>query len=486
MTFILVGLQFAQVLGFFSLFAIGTFGFTVGELFMVFAILYMAIQTIWFGRPLRIPTSLEMLALGALLGAFALSTLVVGLGGDKPVIIQAAKTFSHVAMLWVAAVAIICYPITAKQWVVALRWNMAIAAVVCLYAVYQLPARMLDWPLAWITITNASFGRGELDGAVTEQLALQFADFFRATSLFSEPSGLATYAASTLLILVVPMLRSGRSIITSKVLTWSLVVLLLLSMLLAFSLTGVMILGVCGLATALLFHKQVIKRLFITAVAAVAVLGVGNILVYQLTNFDVLETFALRIRGVVSGEASKMQSGDIIVGKSYDQRESDYLVSAAVWEKNPIVGVGPGCFSISEDGKNHSEPFVSSTYASVAAELGSVGLIALAALHAFMLFGCVKDYLQWNVIAEEQGTYRELLVPFLPMKVLQLIVISFTANTLISPTMFSDFALVLGIQQHTRRELQEKAEKEIYFVRIPLRTRVIMWLRKGARVGTDY
>jgi hypothetical protein len=69
---------------------------------------------------------------------------------------------------------------------------------------------------------------------------------------------------------------------------------------------------------------------------------------------------------------------------------------------------------------------------------------------------------------------------------LQVLLISFTGNSLISATMWTDIALLIGCQTAIRRELGIETSRYIRVVEVSLRNRVAAWLRKGAQVGADH
>jgi hypothetical protein len=161
-------------------------------------------------------------------------------------------------------------------------------------------------------------------------------------------------------------------------------------------------------------------------------------------------------------------------------------MSAAVWEEHPVVGIGPGCFQLSTQGKQHNSPFVSTTYGSVLAELGGFGFLALAGLYICLTIGLVRDERKWSRLHRGSAHPLEPLAPYLPFKMLQVLLISFTGNSLISATMWTDIALLIGCQTAIRRELGIETSRYIRVVEVSLRNRVAAWLRKGAQVGADH
>lgn len=93
MSVLLAAIQIGGVLGFFHLFAIGSYGFTVSEALLIVIAIILAYRTLWQGKPLYIPQSREMLASVLLWCAFAASTFAVLVSTRDQFIIQSAKSF---------------------------------------------------------------------------------------------------------------------------------------------------------------------------------------------------------------------------------------------------------------------------------------------------------------------------------------------------------------------------------------------------------
>lgn len=485
MTWLLIGYQVSYVLGFFSLFSVGSYGFTLLELVSIGILIYAGLYAVWNGKPLRIPSRLAVYAAFGLGIAFCLSGLFAILGGQREIMIQAFKTLTHFTMLWLTGMLLPCLPIREEQWLTAFRANVLVAFVVCLYGIYQVPARALDLPLGWIEITNASFARGVADGANTNQLALQFASFYRATSLFSEPSALAGYASFSVLLLLVPLFRGTKSLIPSRALTWIMTSVMLVALMMTFSLTGVMVLGSTMALAIVLFGKRTLRSVAITVASSAIVLIGANYVVYMTTDFDLLGTFSTRITSIASGGAASELSAENVVGESYMQRSNDYELSLEAWTYNPLLGIGPGCFSLSIPGKSHSTPFVSTSYGSVLAETGTVGFIMLVSMLALLLYELIRDYLAWQALEANADTKRAMYAPYLPLKMVQIIVTAFTGNTVVSAHFWGDIAILIGCQNKVRESIGTYHYTEVLVVAVPLRTRVVAWLQKGAGIGTN-
>lgn len=486
MTIMLCLLQISYLLGIFSVFSIGTFGFSFTELVSVGILGYVAVQWVWNGKPMRIPRRMEVLFSIGLWFAFAVSALVVAISGDRLFMIQSAKTFSHFTMIWICAMALVFYPVENRQWNIALRVNVILSVIAAIYAMYQLPARMMDWPFGWVEIQNASFARGQADGADTQQLALQFADFYRATSIFSEPSSLAGQCTSSMIVLLIPLLRGTPSVFRSRKLTWTFFVILMIALLLAFSLTGVIILSAFAMLAVVMFGKRALRKFTYITVIVTVVLVLANMVVHSYTQFDILATYSARITNVITGKAASNLASENMVGESYTQRTSDYEMSLLAWLENPVTGVGPGCFSLSDAGKTHNSPFVATSYGTALAEIGLPGCIALFGMFILAFVGCFLDYREWRQKPRDAESELDLLTPLLPFRIAHSIVSGFTSNAVVSANMFEELAITLGCRTNVRSALGYREEKLVYLVSTPVKKLTEQWVRKGAKVDTDY
>lgn len=484
MSVLLAAIQIGGVLGFFHLFAIGSYGFTVSEALLIVIAIILAYRTLWQGKPLYIPQSREMLASVLLWCAFAASTFAVLVSTRDQFIVQSAKSFFHFTYIWIGCMLLVLLRPSAENLITAFRVNLVIALLAAVYAMYQLPARILDLPFGWIEISNASFSRGLGDEQVETQLALQFGNFIRATSFFFEPSALAAYSSSALFLVIVPFFRRSAALFTSKVCIWTIIVCLLIALLLAFSLTGVMLL-LCGSAVAvLLYPKTAPVRLLIGVTASAVVVLSVNIFITYLTEMNVLSLFQNRITSIVTGKAADQIAVDDISGESYRQRTSDYRLGVMAWQHSPLLGVGIGCFSLTPEGRRYNSPFLSSVYPSVLAEAGAVGFLILILFLVFMITGTFSDNARWERFNGKEKFRTDLFAFYLPFKTVFVVFLGFTGNMMVSTSYWVDVALIMAGQNVLRDTLGTSTYKEINVLTISLKDRLRNSLLKGARVGT--
>jgi len=478
-------LLIALTLGFFDVLSVGTFGLLLLEALFVPGILYAAYHGLWLGKPFRYPTSLEMGAVVAFLACFLLSSLGTVFTGDSTLVIQSFKTFAHLFFLWLFAVLMLMLPITPEDWMKAVKIHFAWAGVVMLFGIYQLPARMYDWPLAWIDITNASFGRGQSDVEEFGQLALRFKSFYRATSIFPEPSALVGFAIATLVMLIVPYFRSGVRLIKTPWMFWSLVTLSVLSTFLAFSLTGLVMLAVVVAGIVVLYRQESIRKLSWTFVAMCVLIVAADRVVEQTASVSVLELFYQRVASVVSGAAIEAETGTI-VGESVPQRVADYQVAFEAWQESPVTGVGPGNFAHSLAGRQHNSPFPSTVFGGAIAELGLPGLLTILILFFGTLGAMVMVERRWTRTHLGEDSALEMLIPWVPFRWLLIVLTGFTGHFYVSAVFWLDVTLLFSIQTEARRRLGMVRDRSIVLVRTGWRDRLLMAQEREGKHGTHH
>lgn len=426
---------------FFDIVTIGTFGLTLPEACMMMVIIWTIHQVVTGKRRWYVPESpvfYMLMGVGIIVGLSAIYPL---LHGSYAEIIQAIKTSLHFYSLWAFAVVCILARVTTDEWMPALRLSAIQSIGIAGYGLYQIPARAFGWPGGWIEITNANYSTKMDPLAVGgAQLALQFGDFFRATSIFSEPSALALYSTTILTIVAVPWLIGTQPVLRSRALVTTIIIMNLLALFVTFSLTGVMLLMIIVVMCLFVRPRRVLNRLLIGfVVAAIGIVAV-DFKIQDDVGVSVLDLFGRRITSIVSGKAAESESE--IVGESYTQRTSDYEKSYEAFLESPIVGVGPGNFSYSDAGRRHSEPYPSTTWGSVLAEQGMVGLLTYGGFMAILLLAGVR-------LIRERGTDADGMLSgihvIVPVRILILIFVGLTGNHFVSNVLWIDVGLAASI-----------------------------------------
>lgn len=479
MTIILCMLMVTSVLGLFQLFNIGEFGIIPIEVTLGFALLYAVYHTVWLGRALRVPRRMELIVMSMLLFIFIFSEVGPLLSGDSLQILQGLKTFSHFILLWLGAFVLIVIPTTSKQWITAFRVHFGVSIIVVLFAAYQLPARTFEWPLGWIEITNQSFRKLDREASEMGQIALRFADFYRATSIFSEPSALAGYGVVSLMMMMVPVFRRSQTIIKTRTFLIISIICTTVAIFLSFSMSGmILVVSVLCLSVAL-YPRTAPKRILGFMLAAVVLLAIADVTVEKNFNISVLTLFGTRVENLVSGQATS--EGSDIVGESATQRTNDYYVSAKVFESAPVIGVGAGNFGNAVEAKKRLTLYPSTVYGSVLGEMGILGFSALIGFLILLFTRALIIERHWTKYHRGEDTDLDRLVPLMPFRILIVIVGGFFGSFFVSAIFWLDIIIVMSITSLARREMGKEVDSQIFLVRKAWRNRFIE-NRQGANL----
>mgnify|MGYP001132004790 CR=1 FL=1 len=220
-----------------------------------------------------------------------------------------------------------------------------VAFVVAAYAVYQLFARLYDWPFASLALSNPTTAPGgiqtarrfvlvggELKWAGRGTAGIQYA---QVSSFLREPSWLGSYLLSGLFLFGVLILsdKGHLVLLNSSRLNWLFLGTLLLGLLVSVSLGAYASL----LATlALMYAVQRVYRLRVTrSVLLLLVLLLLSGLLFSAIGIDFFGVASARLSGLFG--AMVHGSGG---GTSYGVRLERSLAALKVWVSNPLLGVG--------------------------------------------------------------------------------------------------------------------------------------------------
>ena len=459
------------MLGFFNLAAFGTFGILPIEGAFCLAAVYTLYHAVWRGRQLRMPSKTYLYLILAVWGVVALSSASTIIQGDRLLVIQSLKTFSHFTFIVGTALILLLLPLESHHWRNALRFHFFVSFLIMVFGLYQLPARILNLPLGWVEFSNVNFMRGIEEADPMTQLALMYGNFYRATSLFNEPSALAVYGGTSLIMLIVPLFRRGTHILHNRTFIWFSVVLTTIAVFLTFSLTGVMILCASAVLLIVLYRQSVVKGLTVALVVGTALIGAADFVVYKTTDTSVLSLFAQRITSIASGRAADDEA-DAVEGESLTQRIADYKTSVEIWRESPILGVGPGNFSNSKFGRYHNSEFPATTYGSSLAELGLIGCTVVTIFLIAMYVGTQKEERNWTRSSIDKGNDIDALAIVLPFKALIIIFVGITGNFLVTGVFWFDVVFLVSCVSAVRRAMGSERLIEFQIVSAPWRSRL--------------
>ncbi len=223
--------------------------------------------------------------------------------------------------------------------------------------------------------------RNSIQADSYQQLSLQFQNFYRATSFFSEPSALATFNIFTILFYTIPFVQNRKQFINSKLLLVLIVIFSIVGLFLTFSLTGLMCIVAIIITIILIEKKKIIKNLvFVILISSVLVI-ITDFVVEDYSGVSVVKLFSNRITSIIGGGS---KGSRYIVGESYSTRAEYVSEGILLWQKSPITGIGIGTHQFQPEAK-----YVFGGYTGTVAltETGILGFFFLSA----MLFFVFKD-----------------------------------------------------------------------------------------------
>lgn len=257
--------------------------------------------------------------------------------GNSEFLIQYLKSFLHLAFLITFSIVIILTPYKSNTIINVSRSWIILSFFVNLFGIYQLFARLFQLPLAWIDMTNASLNSLVDTTNPYKQLSLQFENFYRATSIFSEPSSLASFNLYIIGMLIFPLfINKEFNLFKNKIVMNSALLISILTLFITFSLTGFV--GLIILIFGYLYSTKKLDygRIFRYGIIAIISIIIADYIVTEFFNISILQLFYDRIAGITGLSDTR------IVGESFGTRANNFKYSLETWLKSPLVGVGLG------------------------------------------------------------------------------------------------------------------------------------------------
>ncbi len=383
----------------FQFFAIGTYGVKLSDILLIAFYGWLAWRVATRGitlSPLLHPITL-LLFFPLLAVAFSVVTPIVSLGQGT----QFLKTFSHFLFYYGFFLCVVLLDPRASFATFFIRIFLIWGFLVSLYGVYQLPARVFDLPLGWLPVTNVSVFASRTPDPykltkTASQLSLQYSQFFRSTSLFSEPSVLGRMAATMLLFVLVPYIQKEKPFLPKG---WSIAIgiTLVLAIFASLSLTGVGGVIVLLVSIVLLEGLRRSRVLFGYLVAMVLVIVIAAKILTPIVQIDILDLYFQRISRILKIGTTPFT--EHISGESTSTRLKGMQVSLEVWEEYPVVGIGAGHFYLSETAQREGFVFSSTMYTALLSETGVVGFTLFMAFLLGLFFAALQLYYhrkQWQ------------------------------------------------------------------------------------------
>jgi hypothetical protein len=419
---------------------IAGYGVTVSDISLLFFYLLIAKKLIWDGVEVSFSFTPPLVFLFILMGVVFLSGISPMVEGQSTWIVQFFKSFSHLLFLILFTLICAIYPIKLNEWSGMLKALIFVSLIINIFGIYQMVARAYDWPLAWITLNNVSFNRGDIEGSKMEykQLSLSYGNFFRATSIFSEPSALGAFNSYILSLLLIPIVYKLKNFVKSRLLWIILLIMSSAAALFTFSMTAFVGFLMVFSGFILTQRPKNLTRFFLIAVSIVLVIIVADAIISQSLNVSVIELFTKRIEGIASFGSGQKE----VFGESFGVRLKSSEKAIEIWKEYPISGIGLGLTAYN---KLNDLQFADMSFFALIAELGTIGTLA------YLLFFISIVYLPFRLIKNktnhtlfDDNDKRILFVPFFMMLV-QIILNFISGNNFINFNFWGFSGFVLSI-----------------------------------------
>lgn len=439
----------------YQLFSISTYGVSGVDFFLGIIYIFFLKKALFDGMEFRIAWKPYLTFFFILILASVLSGIYPVLSGEPAMNAQYFKSCIHFIFLLLFPVIMAFYPVKMITWTRVAQIWLILGIIINGYAVYQLFARIYDLPLAWIDYTNISIVSRDAEAIQDyRQLALKFEDFYRATSIFSEPSALAIFNLYMIVFIAVPYAQGRKMFFNSKALNVVLVVTTILGLFFAFSLTG--LLGAFVLISLIVimeFNRRVFKILAFVG-AAVFVIIMADVIVEPYINISVRDLFFKRVTGIYSRTSGR---GEDIEGESFFGRASNAGVSVSVALESPVTGVGIGNFG--NITKDKAVGFSEFTFLNAFAETGILGGVSFVLYFAFLFFTTGRHlYRKKDFQALNQNDSRLSGMLFYII-IIQIIINFIAGNNFISHWCWLPLAMVHSILNTTELQLSPEHHK---------------------------
>ena len=296
------------------------------------------------------------------------------------------KTFSHFIYLYLFAFLSLSFNIDNKIIFQAIKIYLITAFFCNIYGIYQLIARALDLPFGWIELNHLSLvSRTEMDINNVKQLALKFKDFYRATSIFAEPSAFVQFNLIGLCFIAIPILTKTKQLFESNFFTITSIALIVINLFITFSLTALLGVFILVFTSVLLERKELLRKYVKIFLYLILLLFVADYFISDLVGISILELISLRLIGVFSF-ITGMGANELTQGESITWRLAIIIESFNVWFVNPVTGVGLGLFHSNSDFAGFSD----NSFLSLLSESGPISAFSFTLILVSLFYRSVK------------------------------------------------------------------------------------------------
>lgn len=212
------------------------------------------------------------------------------------------------------------------------RLLIGIALLCSVYGIYQVFAHIYDLPLATITLTYPG---------MTMHGGSAYGIFERATSFFAEPKYFGTFLIPPMVLLGMTMIaNTDTRIFYSRRTNLGILIVLGIGVLFSLSLSAYVILIAMGLLVFLFSAPRKKAKILVVALAACAILLIGDFGIDRLLGESFVQHFSLRIGSFIKTVRHADFARDINAPTSLPENFAVALDGLRVWASHPWIGVG--------------------------------------------------------------------------------------------------------------------------------------------------
>lgn len=386
----------------FQLFEFIGYGFKPTDLALMMLIIYYFKRVLWNGDALRLHIKPHIALFIAFIVSIIVSAIYPILWGNAFAIMQFVKTTLHLFFILLIIPSVLTLDIKPIHWVRSFESILIFSLFINIFGIYQIFARAFDLPFAWLKINNVALkARGVIDMDQVTQLSLQFEKFFRATSIFSEPSMLASFNTICLTLMIVPFVLRKPQFVRNNWLAIAVFAMLLIGTLATFSLTAMVSLFGVIVAVLAFEGKRFIKHSSIIILVSASLIFLGDSQFEKHLGTSVVKLFSERVNGII-GMAKNNEK--VVAGESAIFRKMQIDESIRLWKKSPVFGVGIGNFYLISSKKfiQYSQDMFFGSLA----ELGIIGMISITSMFLALLFKLRKIIKSENPDSEHAYLYN--------------------------------------------------------------------------------
>jgi len=428
----------------YSLFYISNYGVTLLDLNVLFCLFLFFVSIQFLRKKFDVAINYPNVLFLAFNILILISIINPLFNGTTPEVTQNLKSLIHYYFVVSFVFLTLLDYITPKTYYKIVIILILILVLLNLYGIYQLFARAYDLPFSWVTYTNRGLlSRLEVVGDVY-QASTAYGAFYRATSIFTEPSALASWNVYLFLYLAIPWIQFRQGFVKNNKLLLFLIIINLTTLFLTYSLTGLAGFIAILILITLIERFQSYKFLFHISIITIFTIFLTNHILAENLNIDLLRLFYYRVENIFTFGRDEM------AGESFSGRLLNAISTIKVWQTSPLIGVGLGLIGYQ---KGFVGLFSDTAVLSVLAEAGFFNFLLFNALLYSLFFSSLKLYKKirndQTIPLDEKKVIG--IVPYITM--FEIIRCTFTANILIYFILWMNLSFAFFVLNYYRKYL---------------------------------